>query len=138
MASTGDLRSLLGTATFSSIPNNTAVVLQQAWSNHTDTLKAQLEKVKVDAEQKVAELSAANSELTSKLSVYSQETERGQSALQQYREQVGKLFVLNILRSMNWPRYLYTWFEFENPLILLGIVFPLFVQIIVNLYTTFL
>jgi len=87
MASTGDLRSLLGTATFSSIPNNTAVVLQQAWSSHTDTLKAQLEKVKVDAEQKVAELSAANSELTSKLSVYSQETDRGQTALQQYREQ---------------------------------------------------
>ena len=50
MASTGDLRSLLGTATFSSIPNNTAVVLQQAWSSHTDTLKAQLEKVKVDGE----------------------------------------------------------------------------------------
>lgn len=87
MASTGDLRSLLGPATFSSIPNNTAVVLQQAWSSHTDTLKAQLEKVKVDSEQKVAELSAANSELTSKLSVYGQETERGQSTLQQYREQ---------------------------------------------------
>eukprot|EP00092_Neocalanus_flemingeri_P000848 GFUD01000905.1.p1 GENE.GFUD01000905.1~~GFUD01000905.1.p1 ORF type:complete len:1977 (-),score=934.20 GFUD01000905.1:29-5959(-) len=87
MASTGDLRSLLGPANFSTIPSNTAVVLQQAWSSHTDTLRAQLEKVRVDAEQKVAELSAANSELTSKLSVYSQETERGQSALQQYREQ---------------------------------------------------
>ena len=93
MASTGDLRSLLGPATFSSIPNNTAVVLQQAWSSHTDTLKAQLEKVKVDSEQKVAELSAANSELTSKLSVYGQETERGQSTLQQYREQVGDMVV---------------------------------------------
>ena len=93
MASTGDLRSLLGPATFSSIPNNTAVVLQQAWSSHTDTLKAQLEKVKVDSEQKVAELSAANSELTSKLSVYGQETERGQSTLQQYREQVGVMVV---------------------------------------------
>jgi len=87
MASTGDLRSLLGPANFSTIPSNTAVVLQQAWSSHTDTLRSQLEKVKVDAEQKVAELSAANSDLSSKLAVYSQETERGQSALQQYREQ---------------------------------------------------
>ena len=88
MASTGDLRALLGPATFSSIPNNTAVVLQQAWTSHTDTLKAQLEKVKVDSEQKVAELTAANTDLTNKLSVYSQETEKGQTALQQYREQV--------------------------------------------------
>ena len=88
MASTGDLRSLLGPATFSSIPSNTAVVLQQAWSSHTDTLKAQLEKVRVDAEQKVSELSAANSDLSGKLSAYSQETERGKSALEQYREQV--------------------------------------------------
>jgi len=87
MASTGDLRALLGPATYSSIPNNTAVVLQQAWTSHTDTLKAQLEKVKVDSEQKVAELTAVNTELTNKLSVYSQETEKGQSALQQYREQ---------------------------------------------------
>ena len=53
-----------------------------------DTLKSQLEKVKVDAEQKVAELTAANSELSSKLSVYTEETERGQTALQMYREQV--------------------------------------------------
>ena len=88
MASTGDLRALLSPATYSSIPNNTAVVLQQAWTSHTDTLKAQLEKVKVDSEQKVAELTAVNTELTNKLSVYSQETEKGQSALQQYREQV--------------------------------------------------
>ena len=88
MASTGDLRSLLGPATFSSIPNNTMVVLQQAWTSHTDTLKAQLEKVKVDAEQKMADLTSANAELTSKLAVYSEETEKGQTALQQYREQV--------------------------------------------------
>ena len=62
--------------------------MQQAWSSHTDTLKAQLEKVRVDAEQKVSELSAANSDLSGKLSAYSQETERGKSALEQYREQV--------------------------------------------------
>lgn len=54
-----------------------------------DTLKSQLEKVKVDAEQKVAELTATNNELSSKLSVYTEETERGQTALQMYREQVG-------------------------------------------------
>ena len=53
-----------------------------------DTLKGALEKQKVDAEQKIAELSSSNSELSSKLAVYTEETERGQSALQLYREQV--------------------------------------------------
>ena len=43
-----DLRSLLGPAIFSQIPNNVQVVLQQAWTSHTDTLKTNLEKVKVD------------------------------------------------------------------------------------------
>ena len=88
MASSGDLRSLLGPATFSQIPNNAQVVLQQAWTTHTDTLKTNLEKVKVDAEQKIAELSSSNNELSSKLAVYTEETERGQTALQMYREQV--------------------------------------------------
>ena len=88
MASSGDLRSLLGPAIFSSIPGNAQVVLQQAWASHMDTLKGQLEKVKVDAEQRIAELSSSNTELTSKLAVYTEETERGQSALQMYREQV--------------------------------------------------
>ena len=88
MASSGDLRSLLGPAIFSQIPSNAAVVLQQAWTSHTDTLKANLEKVKVDAEQKIAELSSNNNELSSKLAVYTEETERGQTALQMYREQV--------------------------------------------------
>ena len=57
-----------------------------------DTLKGALEKQKVDAEQKIAELSSSNTELSSKLAVYTEETERGQSALQMYREQVIKLF----------------------------------------------
>ena len=64
------------------------VVLQQAWASHMDTLKGALEKTKVDAEQKIAELSSSNTELCSKLAVYTEETERGQSALQMYREQV--------------------------------------------------
>ena len=88
MASSGDLRSLLGPATFSQIPNNAQVVLQQAWTTHTDTLKTQLEKVKVDAEQKIAELSSSNNDLSSKLALHSEESERGQSTLQMYREQV--------------------------------------------------
>ena len=88
MASSGDLRSLLGPAIFSQIPNNAQVVLQQAWSSHTDTLKSQLEKVKVDAEQKIAGLTSTNNDISSKLAVYTEETERGQSALQMYREQV--------------------------------------------------
>ena len=106
MASTGDLRALLGPATFSSIPNNTAVVLQQAWTSHTDTLKAQLEKVKVDSEQKVAELTAANTDLTNKLSVYSQETEKGQTALQQYREQV-RIIIILVLLVMIYDRFIF-------------------------------
>ena len=55
MASSGDLRSLLGPATFSQIPSNAQVVLQQAWVTHTNTLKTQLEKVK-------SELSAVSGE----------------------------------------------------------------------------
>ena len=43
-----DLRSLLGPATFSQIPNTVQVVLQEAWTSHTDTLKTNLEKVKVE------------------------------------------------------------------------------------------
>ena len=43
-----DLAYLLGPAIFSQIPNNVQVVLQQAWTSHTDTLKTNLEKVKVD------------------------------------------------------------------------------------------
>ena len=94
MASSGDLRSLLGPAIFSQIPNNAQVVLQQAWSSHTDTLKGQLEKVRVDAEQKIAELTSTNNDISSKLAVYTEETERGQSALQMYREQVRSNFYL--------------------------------------------
>ena len=67
MASSGDLRSLLGPATFSQIPTNAQVVLQQAWTSHTDTLKTNLEKVKVEAEQKIAELSSSNRNLTEEL-----------------------------------------------------------------------
>ena len=86
-----DLACLLGPATFSQIPNDVQEVLQQAWISHTDTLKTNLEKVKVDAEQKIAELSSSNNDLSSKLAVYTEETERGQTALQMYREQVSGL-----------------------------------------------
>ena len=43
-----DLAYLLGPATFSQIPNTVQVVLQEAWTSHTDTLKNNLEKVKED------------------------------------------------------------------------------------------
>ena len=42
-----DLACLLGPDTFSQIPTNAQGVLQQAWTSHTDTLKTNLEKVKV-------------------------------------------------------------------------------------------
>ena len=42
-----DLAYLLGPDTFSQIPTNAQGVLQQAWTSHTDTLKTNLEKVKV-------------------------------------------------------------------------------------------
>ena len=93
MASSGELRSMLGPAIFNSIPSNAQVVLEQAWTSQTDTLRTQLEKVRVDSEQKVAELTAANTELTSKLAVYSEETERGQNSLQTYREQASVRFI---------------------------------------------
>ena len=86
-----DLAYLLGPDIFSQIPDNVQEVLQQAWTSHTDTLKTNLEKVKVDAEQKIAELSSSNNDLSSKLAVYTEETERGQTALQMYREQVSGL-----------------------------------------------
>ena len=99
MATTGDLMSLLGPANFSTIPSNIVKVLQQARISHTDTLSSQLEKVKVDAEQKEANLSAAYSDLSIKLAKYTQESERGQNSIQQYREQVGKCGSHNTIYS---------------------------------------
>ena len=87
MASTGDLRSLLGPATFNQIPSHAAGVLQELWTNHTDTLRTREEKVRVDGEQKVAELQAQVEQLGTKLAGFTQESERGQSALHNYREQ---------------------------------------------------
>ena len=86
---------MLGPAIFNSIPSNAQVVLDQAWTSQTDTLRTQLEKVRVDSEQKVAELTAANTELTSKLAVYSEETERGQNSLQTYRDQASVRVIPN-------------------------------------------
>ena len=47
----GELRSLVGPETFSSIPSNIAVVLQQAWGS----LRAQLEKVTLELSQVTSE-----------------------------------------------------------------------------------
>jgi hypothetical protein len=44
-------------------------------------------QVRVDGEQKVAELQAVVEEQGAKLATYTQETERGETALQHYREQ---------------------------------------------------
>ena len=84
---------LLGPAStsFSQLAENAQVALQAAWTSHTETLQSDLEKVKVEAEQKIAELSSSNNDLSSKLAVYTEETERGQTALQMYREQVSCL-----------------------------------------------
>jgi hypothetical protein len=46
MAASGELRSLLGPATFNQIPSHAAGVLQELWTNHTDTLRAKEEKVR--------------------------------------------------------------------------------------------
>ena len=46
MAATGDLRSLLGPATFNQIPSHPATVLQELWTNHTDMLRTKEEKVR--------------------------------------------------------------------------------------------
>ena len=85
---TGDLRSLLDPETFSSIPSNTAAVLQQAWSSHTDTLRSNLEKVRIDAEQRLKELTTINDLLNMKLAVYSRETEKEQITEQPYIKEV--------------------------------------------------
>ena len=87
-ATTGDLRSLLDLETFSSIPSNTAAVLQQAWSSHTDTLRSNLEKVRKDGEQRLKELSTINAKLKMKLTLYSQETEKEQITEQPYIKEV--------------------------------------------------
>ena len=63
----GDLAYLLGPANFSELAENAQVALQEAWTSHTDTLKTDLEKVKVEAEQKIAELSSSNRNLTEDL-----------------------------------------------------------------------
>ena len=88
MACTSDIRSLLGPVNYSTIPSNTAVVLEQAWTSHTDILRFQLEKVNEDAMQKVEVLSTINSDLTSKLDMYYEEKERMQIAFQQSKEKV--------------------------------------------------
>ena len=50
MAATGDLRSLLGPATFNQIPSHCAGVLQELWTNHTDTLRTREEKVGLESD----------------------------------------------------------------------------------------
>jgi len=87
MAATGDLRSLLGPATFNQIPSHAAGVLQELWTKTSDNLRLKEEKVRVEGEQKVAELQAVVEELNGKLGTFTQETEKGETALQHYREQ---------------------------------------------------
>ena len=93
-----DVAAILSPDTFGQMAENAQVALQVSWTSH-DTLKTNLEKVKVDAEQKIAELSSNNNELSSKLAVYTEETERGQTALQMYREQVSVLHYCDILKG---------------------------------------
>ena len=50
-SSSVDLRSLLGPAIFSQIPNNVQVVLQEAFTSHTDTLQTNLEDIKVELDR---------------------------------------------------------------------------------------
>ena len=45
MAATGDLRSLLGPATFNQIPSHAAGVLQELWTKTSDNLRMKEEKV---------------------------------------------------------------------------------------------
>ena len=45
MAATGDLRSLLGPATFNQIPSHAAGVLQELWTKTSDNLRLKEEKV---------------------------------------------------------------------------------------------
>jgi len=87
MATTGDLRSLLGPANFNQIPSHVAGVLQELWTKTSDNLRLKEEKVRVEGEQKVAELQAVVEELNGKLGTFTQETEKGETALQHYREQ---------------------------------------------------
>ena len=46
MAATGDLRSLLGPATFNQIPSHAAGVLQELWTKTSDNLRLKEEKVR--------------------------------------------------------------------------------------------
>jgi len=95
MATSRDINTLLGPALFSSIPTNTQVVLQQAWTAHTADLRTQLEKLRVDSEQKVFELERKNEDLNKKNASFNEEAERGQSSLVSYREQATKTGSVN-------------------------------------------
>ena len=91
MATTGDLRSLLGPANFNQIPSHVAGVLQELWTKTSDNLRLKEEKVsteimcflnwginfwtpqvRVEGEQKVAELQAVVEELNGKLGTFTQ------------------------------------------------------------------
>ena len=62
-----DVAAILSPDTFGQMTENAQMALQGAWISHTDTLKTNLEKVKVEAEQKIAELSSRNRNLTEDL-----------------------------------------------------------------------
>ena len=61
-----DVAAILSPDTFGQMAENAQVALQVSWTSH-DTLKTNLEKVKVEAEQKIAELSSRNRNLTEDL-----------------------------------------------------------------------
>ena len=48
MATTGDLRSLLGPANFNQIPSHVAGVLQELWTKTSDNLRLKEEKVSTE------------------------------------------------------------------------------------------
>jgi len=87
MASSGDIRQILSPARFNMLDSDTQAVIVQAWNTHTGSLKAELEKTRVDSEQKSIVLQKKVQDLESKLSVFAEESEKGQSALSMYREQ---------------------------------------------------
>ena len=96
MAATGDLRSLLGPAIFNlqPDPSHCAGRLLQYWTNHTDTLRTREDKVEFESDLMDddvcfqigvgGELQAQVEEQNTKLADFTQQSEKGWTALQHY------------------------------------------------------
>jgi len=87
MAASGDLRQILSPARFNTLPSDMQSILLHVWNTQTGQLKSELEKTKVDAEQKLSVLQKKNQGLEEKLAVFVEENEKGESALSLYRDQ---------------------------------------------------